>query len=66
VIRSCYHAAMKRNPNPAGREGKPITLSGYTFDEAIQKALNTPPPRHEPQPQKRKEHKPSRRKPRRG
>lgn len=45
---------MKQTPNPAGREGKPITLAGYSFDEAIQKALNTPPPppKHEPPPRK--------------
>jgi hypothetical protein len=52
---------MKVNPNPAGREGKPITLAGYSFDEAIQKALNTPPPKHEPKPLKRKA-KPAKRK----
>jgi hypothetical protein len=32
------------SPNPTGREGKPITLAGYSFEDAIRKALSTPPP----------------------
>ncbi len=32
------------NPNPAGREGKPISLYPHTFDEVVQKMLSTPPP----------------------
>jgi len=49
-------AAMKSpSPNPAGREGKPITLAPLTFDEAVRKMLATPPPKHEPKakPQKK-------------
>jgi hypothetical protein len=44
--------AVKHTPNPAGREGKPITLAGYSFEEAIQKALNTSPPKLESKPRK--------------
>jgi hypothetical protein len=33
-----------RNPNPAGRAGKPIILPPTTFEDAVKKALNTPSP----------------------
>jgi hypothetical protein len=31
-------------PNPAGKHGKPIDLSGYSFEDVVRKALNTPVP----------------------
>ena len=34
----------KRQPNPAGRHGKPIVLPPTTFEEAVKKMLNTPAP----------------------
>jgi hypothetical protein len=44
---------MKRQPpNPAGREGKPISVYPYTFDQIVEKMLATPPPKHEPKPAK--------------
>jgi len=40
-----------KNPNPAGREGKPFSLYPHTFDEVVQKMLSTPPPpKHEAKP----------------
>jgi hypothetical protein len=26
-----------KNPNPAGREGKPFTLASHSFDDALRK-----------------------------
>jgi len=43
-----------RNTNPHGRAGKPISVYPYTFDEVVDKMLNTPPPKHEPKPAKRR------------
>jgi len=31
-------------PNPAGREGKPISLKPYSFDDALRKILGAKPP----------------------
>jgi hypothetical protein len=41
------------NPNPAGREGKPFSLYPRTFDEVVQKMLNTPPSKSDPKPAKK-------------
>ena len=42
------------NPNPHGREGKPFSLYPHTFDEVVQKMLNTPPPpKHDPKATKK-------------
>jgi len=30
-------------PNPAGREGKPISLAPYSFEDALQKILKATP-----------------------
>jgi hypothetical protein len=43
-------------PNPHGREGKPFSLYPHTFDEVVEKMLNTPPP---PKPQSKTEKKPA-------
>jgi hypothetical protein len=40
-----------RSPNPAGREGKPISLSDYSFEDAVRKILQAPP---EPKPERKK------------
>ena len=51
---------MKKNqqnhptPNPAGKHGKPFSLYPHTFDEVVQKMLNTPPPpKHDPKATKK-------------
>jgi len=31
---------MQKNPNPAGRHGKPIILPPTTFEDAVKKILN--------------------------
>lgn len=36
-------------PNPAGKRGKPISLSNYSFEDVVRKALNTPAPSKHPQ-----------------
>lgn len=33
-----------RTPNPAGREGKPMSLAPLSFDDALRKILAAPPP----------------------
>jgi len=38
------------NPNPKGREGKPISLAPHSFDDALRKILAAPP---EPKPTKK-------------
>jgi len=38
---------QQRNPNPAGRTGKPITLPPTTFEDAVKKMLNTPAPKED-------------------
>jgi hypothetical protein len=40
----------KPNPNPAGREGKPISVAPYSFDEIVDKMLATPLPSKAKQP----------------
>lgn len=39
------------NPNPAGKNGKPLTLAPYSFDDALRKILAAPP---EPKPERKK------------
>jgi hypothetical protein len=34
----------KRNPNPAGRAGKPISLAPLTFMQALTRLAKAPPP----------------------
>ena len=41
----------KRNPNPAGKAGKPFTLAPHSFEDALRKILAAPP---EPKPDKGK------------
>jgi hypothetical protein len=41
---------VKPNPNPAGREGKPISVAPYSFDEIVDKMLSTPLPSKAKQP----------------
>ncbi len=36
-------------PNPAGKHGKPISLSDYSFEDVVRKALSTPVPSKHPQ-----------------
>jgi len=43
-----------KNPNPAGREGKPFSLAPHSFDDALKKILAAPP---EPKEPKRKANK---------
>jgi hypothetical protein len=43
---------MQKNPNPAGRHGKPIILPPTTFEDAVKKMLNTPVPSKEAKPKK--------------
>jgi hypothetical protein len=50
---------MKEHPNPAGREGKPISLAPHTFEDVVRKMLSTPPP---PKPAKKPTKKPIRKK----
>jgi len=33
-------------PNPNGKNGKPLTIAPITFEQAVRKMLNTPPPDH--------------------
>jgi hypothetical protein len=40
------------NPNPKGKEGKPFSLAPLTFEDAVRKMLNTPPPKAEPKADK--------------
>jgi len=48
-------------PNPTGREGRPISLAGFSFDEVVRKALNTPvPAKATPKPTKKKQPQPKR------
>lgn len=37
----------RHNPNPKGREGKPISVPPMSFDEAVKKMLSTQPPKSE-------------------
>ena len=41
-----------KNPNPAGRAGKPIILPPTTFEDAVKKMLNTPAPHDKEKPTK--------------
>jgi hypothetical protein len=41
-----------KNPNPAGRAGKPIILPPTTFEDAVKKALSTPAPHSKEKPKK--------------
>ena len=45
--------AEPKNPNPAGREGKPISLAPYSFDDALRKILASPPGPKPDKPPKR-------------
>jgi hypothetical protein len=38
---------QKQTPNPHGREGKPISLAPYSFEDALKKILKAEPPRKE-------------------
>jgi len=50
-------------PNPAGREGKPISFYPHTFDEIVGKMLSTsPPPKSEAKAKKKPAKKVSRKK----
>jgi len=40
--------ANETPPNPAGREGKPISLAPYSFEDALKKILKAEPPPKEP------------------
>ena len=40
-----------KQPNPAGREGKPFSLAPHSFDEALKKILTASPP---PKPESKK------------
>lgn len=43
-------------PNPHGREGKPISLSDYSFEDAVRKILQAPPePKRKPKKKPRKQ-----------
>jgi hypothetical protein len=45
---------MKRKAsNPAGREGKPISLYPHSFDEVVRKMLATPPPKADLKPERK-------------
>jgi hypothetical protein len=33
--------------NPTGKNGRPITLAPLTFEEAVKRMLDTPPPKAE-------------------
>jgi hypothetical protein len=41
-------------PNPAGREGKPISLAPHSFDDALRKILSAPPPPKQEKPKEKK------------
>jgi hypothetical protein len=41
-----------RTPNPAGKAGKPISLSNYSFEDVVRKALSTPVPSKQAQEKK--------------
>jgi hypothetical protein len=43
-----------KTPNPAGREGKPISLAPYSFEDALKKILKAEPPPKESKQAKRK------------
>jgi hypothetical protein len=44
----------QRTPNPAGREGKPMSLAPYSFEDALKKILKAePPPKTEKKPAKK-------------
>jgi hypothetical protein len=38
----------KQANNPAGKNGKPITLAPMSFEDAVKKMLETQPPQTEP------------------
>jgi len=40
-------------PNPNGKNGKPISLSDYSFEDVVRKALSTPAPSKHPQTKKK-------------
>jgi len=42
-----------RTPNPHGREGKPISLAPYSFEDALKKILKAEPPPKEPKQKKK-------------
>jgi hypothetical protein len=44
---------MKKTPNPAGREGKPISLAPYSFEDALKKILKAEPPPRKKKPAKK-------------
>jgi hypothetical protein len=43
----------KKQPNPAGRHGKPIILPPTTFEDAVKRALSTPVPSKQTTPKKK-------------
>jgi hypothetical protein len=43
---------VKNPPNPAGKHGKPISLSDYSFEDVVRKALSTPAPSKQTQDKK--------------
>lgn len=42
-----------RTPNPTGRQGKPISLAPYSFEDALKKILKAEPPPKEKNSKKR-------------
>jgi len=44
----------KHNPNPAGKEGAPVSLHPLTFDEAVAGLAQVKPPEQEKQKPKAK------------
>ena len=42
-----YPMAVPDNKSP-GRAGRPVTSGGLSLDDALRKAMRTPPPEHDP------------------